>query len=218
MSTDMKIDSTNPDRDILEKIGDVIREGGIILYPTDTIYGLGCDPFNRNPLARIFSLKGRVHEKGLLLLIPSEEWLFRIARDLKPEMLDLCRSWWPGPVTCLFKAGPDLPSLLTGSGGKIGVRMPDSKFLLDCMNCIPGPLVSTSANLTGEPAAGFFSEISPQIVNGVDLCVEDTGGFMFNRKASTVVDLSESEPLLVREGEGIEKIMGAGIRLKKVRS
>jgi L-threonylcarbamoyladenylate synthase len=208
----MKIDSKNPDTNRVERIGKVIREGGIIIYPTDTVYGLGCDPFNKKALEGIFSLKGRGHEKGVLVLIPSFGWLTRLTIDVKTEMLDLCRTWWPGPITCLFRAAPGLPGLLFGSGGKIGVRMPDSRFLLDCMNSIPGPLVSTSANLSGESAVTRFSDISPELIEGVDLFLEDESSYLSDRSASTVVDLTGERPLVVREGEGIEKILAAGIR------
>ena len=207
----MKINSVNPDRDMLKKIGDVIRKGGVILYPTDTVYGLGCDPFSCNALERILALKGRVPDKGVLVLIPSYEWLFRISGDVGQGMLDLCRSWWPGPVTCLFAAAPELPGILTGSGGKIGVRMPDSRFLLDCMNSIPGPLVSTSANLAGEPPVSRFSAVNSRIMEGVDLCISDTAETKSERKVSTVVDLSGDEPLIIREGEGIERVLDSGI-------
>ena len=211
MFEDMKINSVSPDRDIFKKIGDVIRKGGVILYPTDTVYGLGCDPFSCDAVERILALKGRVPDKGVLVLIPSYEWLFRIAGEVSQGRLDLCRSWWPGPVTCLFEAAPELPEILTGTGGKIGVRMPDSKFLLGCMNSTPGPLVSTSANFAGEPPASRFSAVNSRILEGVDLSIEDTLDSMSERKASTVVDLSGDKPLIIREGEGIERVLHSGI-------
>ena len=208
----LKINARKPDRSDIERIASVVREGGIILYPTDTVYGLGCDPFDERALERIFLLKGRTPEKGVLVLVPSYEWLPRVAGEIGQEMLDLCRSWWPGPVTCLFKAGSGLPGMLAGAGGKIGVRIPDNSYLTDLMISIPGPLVSTSANLAGEPTSGRFLEISRKITNGVDVCVEDSEESMQERRASTVVDLSGNEPLIIRAGEGIEMIRAAGIR------
>ena len=89
--------------------------------------------------------------------------------------------------------------------------MPDSRFLLGCMNNIPGPLVSTSANLAGEPPASRFSAVNSRILEGVDLSIEDTLDSMSERKVSTVVDLSGDEPLIVREGEGIERVLHSGI-------
>lgn len=196
---------------MFKRIGDVIRKGGVILYPTDTVYGLGCDPFSCDAAEKILALKERVPDKGVLVLIPSYDWLLRIAGDVGQSRLDLCRSWWPGPVTCLFRAAPELPGILTGTGGKIGVRMPDSRFLLGCMNNIPGPLVSTSANLAGEPPASRFSAVNSRILEGVDLSIEDTLDSMSERKASTVVDLSGDNPRIIREGEGIERVLHSGI-------
>lgn len=208
----LKVNSKEPDSSGLERIADVVRSGGIILYPTDTVYGLGCDPFNEKALERIYRLKGRALEKGVLLLVPSEEWISRIAGEIRPDMLELCLSWWPGPVTCLFKAGSGLAGMPAGSGGKIGVRIPDNSYLLSLMNAIPGPLVSTSANLAAESPSGRFLEICRKIKDGVDLCVEDSADSGNPGIASTVVDLSGREPLVIRAGKGIEMIRASGIR------
>jgi len=207
----MKIDLENPEKHKIEKIAEVIRTGGTILYPTDTVYGLGCDPFNPAALERILAIKGRDLQKGMLVLVPSETWLSRVADLSRPSALDLCRNWWPGPVTCLFQAVPELPGLLTGRQGKIGVRMPANRFLTELMNCIPGALVSTSANLSGEAASCVFSGINPAIVAGVDLVIEALNCAPAGGRASSVVDLTGDTPLLVREGEGIETIRSLGI-------
>lgn len=201
-----KIDLRKPEKGFLETISRVIRGGGVILYPTDTVYGLGCDPLNMKALEKLFFLKGRSSEKGVLLLVPSAEWLPGIVSGLNPEQEALCRAWWPGPITCLFKARLELPGSLTGGNGKIGVRIPDNRFLIDCMNSIPGPLVSTSANLSGEAPVTAFSEVNHGIVSGVDLGIDDGASSLENRKPSSVVDLSGDIPLIVREGEGIERI------------
>ena len=132
--------------------------------------------------------------------------------DIDADKLQLCSSWWPGPVTCLFQANPGLPPQLTGKQGKIGVRIPDNRFLLEVMSSIPGPLVSTSANPTGEAASGCFSKLDPGIISGVDLWIRSTVDHESgNRNASTVVDLSGDSPEVVREGEGIELVRAAGV-------
>jgi len=194
-----------------EMVAGCVRDGGVLIYPTDTVYGLGCDPFNENALSRIVAIKGRDSGKGMLLLVPDHEWLSELTVDLDNEQKDICRRVWPGPVTLLFEASSRLPRLVTGRGGKVGIRMPGNRFLIDCLNRIPGPLVSTSANLSGHPAVSKFADLDPSIIGKVDLAVDGGAEFSGPIRPSSVIDLSGKEPLLVRKGEGMEKIKTLGV-------
>lgn len=208
----MEIVKLEKDRDrITGIIGSRVREGGVILYPTDTVYGLGCDPFNRRALSRIVDIKGRDAGKGLLLLIPDPGWLPELASGIDAEKEKICRRVWPGPVTFLFQASAELSSLVTGQSGKVGMRMPANRFLIECMNRISGPLVSTSANLSGKPAASKFTDLDPAVINSVDLAVD--GGALEPGLSlpSSIVDLSGDKPILVREGEGLDRVASLGI-------
>lgn len=181
----------------------MIRGGGVVLYPSDTIYGLGCDPFRAEAVERIFRIKGRPEEKGVLVLIPDESYLKSFCRKIPRDAAKLMRRFWPGPVTFLFPARSDLPELLKGRGDKIGLRLPLSRFLREWMGQIPGPLVSTSANLSGHPPPEDPAEIKQLFHDQVDLILE--AGRLAG-KPSSVVDLTVDPPRLVRAGENAAEL------------
>lgn len=198
-------------KDSSNRFGETVNEGGLVLYPTDTVYGLGCDPFNSEALRRLFQLKGREEGQGVLVLIPTLESLSRFTITVDPEFQKLLQTWWPGPITCLFRAGNNLPALLTGAGGKIGIRLPSDKFLTECLEAISGPLVSTSANFSKKATPGIFREVDPEIIERVDLAIDDEIKQRTESQPSTVVDLSGQAPRLVRKGAGLETVKACGI-------
>ncbi len=193
----VRIDPLNPDRSALERMASVIRQGGVIVYPTDTIYGLGCVP-DAAAVERIFRIKQRIEEKGVLLLVPGLESA-RALCSMVPKAFDqLAGQFWPGPVTFLLPARPGLSRLIVGERSLVGCRDPDSLYLRTLMEMIPGPLVSTSANISGEPPSGRVEELRRQLAEQVDLFVD--GGDVGELVASTVVDLSVTPPRVVRAG------------------
>lgn len=196
----MRIDPLRPSPGIIERAAAVIRDGGVVLYPSDTVYGLGCDPFNEKALRRLFEIKGRPEEKGVLLLIPDSSWISRLCVNM-PEVFDeLAKSFWPGPATMLFEARPSvLPGLVVGEAGKVGLRCPDLDYLLRWMEAIPGPLVSTSANRSQEPPPESLLILRDLFEDQVDLFLE-AGDINQNVQPSTVVDLTTTPPVLVRRG------------------
>ena len=205
----LRIDPLNPDRSALERVVRVIREGGVIVYPTDTIYGLGCSPDNPVALERIFRIKQRAGERGLLLLVPGLEAARSLCLEIPPAFDRLARQFWPGAVTFLLPARADLSTLISGDRGLVGLRNPDSRYLHFLMELIPGPLVSTSANISGEPPSGRVAELRKQLEDQVDLFVD--GGDVGEVIPSTVVDLSVTPPRVVRAGvmgKGVEEAIG----------
>lgn len=194
----MRINPESPDPEVVQRAAETVRGGGVVLYPTDTIYGLGCDPFNRAALDRIFEIKGRPGEKSVLVLIPGPEWVKRLARNV-PSLLDpLLDRFWPGPLTVLLPAAEGLPPGIAGPEGKVGLRQPGVPFLLEWMKVIPGPLVSTSANRSGEPSPASVERLRELFHDQVDLFLE--AGSLNQGSPSTILDLCVSPPRIVREG------------------
>ena len=200
----MRFDLDCPPPEIIEKAAQAIRRGGIVLYPTDTLYGLGCDPFNEEALQRLFTLKGRSQKKGVLLLVPDYSYA-RVVSDRIPDLFyELTEAFWPGPVTLLLEGNSSCSRLLLGEEGKVGLRYPDLAFLQRWMKAIPGPIVSTSANLSGEPSASL-EDLKQLFDQQVDLILEGTG-MEQPGEPSTVVDLTIDPPKIVRAGRWASRV------------
>lgn len=183
----------------------------MIVYPTDTIYGLGCAPDNPGAVERLFRIKGRAAEKGVLLVVPDVEWARALCSSIPAAFDRLSEAFWPGPVTFLLPARDDLSPLIIGDRGLVGLRNPGSGYLHLLMEMIPGPLISTSANVSGQPPSGRVTKLRRQLAGKVDLFVD--GGDVGEVVASTVVDLSVSPPRVVRAGALAQRVEEAIGRL-----
>ena len=201
----MRVNLQSPQRETIERAARVVRGGGIVLYPTDTVYGLGCDPFNEQAVGRLFEIKRRPESKGVPLLIGERRWVQELCRRVPPRFDGLAEEFWPGPVTFLFAAAPRLSPLIQGDQNKVGVRFPSCPFLERWMKAIPGPLVSSSANLSGQPPSSSVSELQALFGDQVDLFLE--AGDLKAGSPSTVVDLSLDPPRVVRQGRLGEEVV-----------
>ncbi len=200
----MRVNLQSPQPDTIERAAQVIRAGGIILYPTDTVYGLGCDPFNMQAVGRLFEIKQRPESKGVSLLIGDRRWVQELCHSVPPLFDRLAEEFWPGPVTFLFAAASRLSPLIQGDENKVGVRFPNCPFLERWMKTIPGPVVSSSANLSGQSPSSSVSELQALFGDQVNLFLET--GDLETVSPSTVVDLSVDPPRLVRQGQLGEKV------------
>jgi L-threonylcarbamoyladenylate synthase len=194
----LTIDPQNPDAQVVGAIAKAVRHGAVIAYPTDTVYGLGCLAHDERALARIFQIKQRAEAKGVLLLVPDVEWVPGLCAEVPDVFHRLAARFWPGPVTFLLPANSNLPVLIRGERNLVGIRNPDSAYLRSVMERIPGPLVSTSANLSGVEPARSVSDLERLLLGKVDLLIN--GGEPSDSLPSTVVDLSVNPPRVVRAG------------------
>ena len=177
---------------------EVLRRGGIVVMPTDTVYGVGVSLDADDGLARLFAAKDRPLDKAIVLLVADVEQAGRIG-VLSPEAQTLVEKFWPGGLTLVLAQQPNsrLPAVLTASQKTIGVRVPDH----DCPRALArelGPLPVTSANISGRTAAATAEEAMAQLGERVDLILD--GGATRGGAASTVVDCSGGEPRILREG------------------
>ncbi|MEW6500934.1 MAG: L-threonylcarbamoyladenylate synthase, partial [Thermodesulfobacteriota bacterium] len=150
----------------------MIRAGGVVAFPTETYYGLAVDPFNREALSRLFALKRRPPDKPVLTLIESEAQLPLLARQVPKLYRPLMDAFWPGPLTLVFDAVPELPVILTGYSGTVGVRISSHPMARQLVAALGQPLTATSANYSGQPAAVTPDEVVAQLGLDVDLVLE----------------------------------------------
>jgi L-threonylcarbamoyladenylate synthase len=145
----------------------VLRAGGVILYPTDTVWGLGCDATNGGAVRKIFEIKKRSDAKSLIVLVNSAAMLTRYV-DSPPEVALQMAEWSEKPLTVVYDKGRNLADGVASTDGSVGVRICSEPFCDALIDALRKPLISTSANLSGEDAPAIFDEISEEIVNAVD--------------------------------------------------
>ncbi len=157
-------------QDDIKKAIEVLKSGGIILYPTDTIWGIGCDATNEEAVKKIYELKQRDDSKSMLVLLDNPAKLQTYVQDVPDiawDLIDLTDT----PLTIIFDGAKNLASNLVAEDGTIGIRITDELFSRELCKQFRKPIVSTSANISGEPSPQTFSKISPAIKNGVDYIV-----------------------------------------------
>jgi L-threonylcarbamoyladenylate synthase len=179
----------------VEDVARTVRNGGLVVYPTDTVYGLGCDPFNISAVKRLISAKGS-RGKPLPILAHCLDDVERVA-----ELSELARRigerFWPGPLTLVLpKKG--VPDVVTLGATSVGVRIPDHRVTLRLVELSGGLLVGTSANKTGLPPPSTASEAYEQLRGKVDVVLD--GGAAKLRASSTVLDLTGEVPKVLRKG------------------
>lgn len=194
----IRTDPVTPDPDAIAQAARVIRKGGVILFPTRCLYGLGADALNADAVNRIFEIKQRPKQKPILVLIHDQKELEHLVQEVPPAARRMMDAFWPGKITLVFKAKSDLPIALTAGTGKIGVRLcghPVAAALVRDAGC---PVTGTSANLSDHAGCSEISELDIQVAEKVDLILD--AGALEGGKGSTVVDVTVDPPLILREG------------------
>ena len=202
MSMLVRIHPDNPQEKELEKVVAVLRKGGVIIYPTDTVYGLGCDITNRKAVERVAKIKGQKPEKANLSIICYDlSHITDYARQVGNKTFKMMKKGLPGPFTFILESSSNIPKVFKMKRKTIGIRVPDHHIPLELVRMLGNPIVTTSIH--DEDDIIEYST-DPELIHekfeAVVDCVID-GGYG-NQVASTVVDCSGEEPFLVREGLG----------------
>ncbi len=177
----------------------VIRQGGVVAFPTETYYGLAVDPFNVAALARLFAIKERPRQKAVLVLIQDREQLPLLASRVPSVFQPLLGVFWPGPLTLVFPARPSLSQLLTGGSGTVGIRVSSHEVAASLLAALGGPVTATSANISGRPAATCAAQVAAQFGEAVDFILD--GGETPGGKGSTLVGCGDDgRCVLLRDG------------------
>jgi L-threonylcarbamoyladenylate synthase len=181
----------------IEKGVKLLQKGRVIAFPTDTVYGLGCDAFNSTAVERIYEIKNRLKHRQLPLLIADVEQLITLADPIPEIAWFLARRFWPGGLTLVLSKTNSLPVYLA-SGPTIAVRVPNHPVCLALIQRLGNPLIGTSANISGQPAALTAEEVRQQLGGKTDFVIN--GGKCPGGKESTVVDVTHESPIILRQG------------------
>jgi L-threonylcarbamoyladenylate synthase len=194
-----KIDPQDPDPELIREAAGVIKQGGVIVFPTRCLYGLGADAMNPGAVERVIEIKQRPQDNPILVLIHSKKQLELLVEKFPPPAAAIMAAFWPGRVTLVFDARETLPDLLTAQTGKIGVRLPGHPVAAAILREVKGPVTGTSANISGRPGCSRLTGMSSQITGREDLVLD--AGTLQGGVGSTVVDVTEEPPRILREGQ-----------------
>jgi L-threonylcarbamoyladenylate synthase len=178
----------------LQNAYDRLNRGGIILYPTDTVWGIGCNALDSEAIGRIYTLKRRNDSKSLIILLAEARDIFQYVADPHPDIVHILQSF-DRPTTVIYQQALGLPANLVNQDGSIAIRVTKNPFCKSLIKKLSAPLVSTSANISGQPAPSVFSEVSDMIRNGVDYIVNDQVAGPGSGNASRIVRILEDGSL-----------------------
>ncbi len=182
--------------DTIRDAAALIRQGGLVAYPTDTVYGLGCDPFNADAVERLVKSKSR--NKGSLPVLVQSIYVARQFGTFSQLAIHLAEKFWPGPFTLVVPLKARLPTDATGDSKTIGLRIPNHAVAGKLIKSCDGAIIGTSANLSGKPSSKTADEVMRDLKGRIDLIID--GGPVLSGKESTVAKVVDDKVSLLREG------------------
>jgi L-threonylcarbamoyladenylate synthase len=192
------VDPQCPEADRIERAAAVIRAGGLVAFPTETVYGLGADGLDAAAVARIYEAKGRPPEKGLILHLAETEELEPLVQEIPAAARKLLSKFAPGPLTLVLRARAVVPAITRGGGETVAVRWPDHPVARALIRAAGRPIAAPSANPSGEPPPTEAAEVARSLAGRIDMVLD--GGPTRLGIASTLVDLTGAMPAILREG------------------
>lgn len=194
----LKVSARHSEEDIISRAAALISRGGVIAYPTETIYGLGTDATNEEAICRIFEIKGRNFNHPISVIIGAIGDVDPLVRKITDAARILMNAFWPGPLTIVFEAADGISPLLTAGTGKIGVRLSGLKAARKIAEKTGRPITSTSANLSGAPVCTTSEQVVAQLGDKIDavIALEEQGGTV----GSTIIDITSAKPIILRTG------------------
>lgn len=194
----IKINPQQPEPEKLQEAADIIRNDGIIGYPTETVYGLGANALSDAAVEKIFELKGREKNKPILIIAADLDQVKRLTASFPRHAEILANAFWPGALTMVFDAASQLSPLLLGGGKQIGIRIPANLICLELIKICGVPITSTSANLSGKENPITAQEVFRYFGSQLDAIID--GGAAASRTPSTVIAFENKTIKLLREG------------------
>jgi L-threonylcarbamoyladenylate synthase len=192
------VDPRTPQTEVIRQAVEALRRGGLVAFPTDTLYALGADALTADAVERVLTVKGRARGKPLSVLVPSVEAIDALEVPLTPRLRDLLRRFWPGPLTVVVKATGRFPTVLTGVTGTVGLRIPGGAVAQAVLTEFGGAVIGTSANKAGGPDPDDAKTVQRAIGGQIDLILD--GGRVALGVPSTVLDCTAEPARILREG------------------
>lgn len=208
MSKVFHIDPENPSAEVVNLAATVLRDGGIVLFPTETVYGIGASSTSFTGSHEIFDIKVRPLDKPMPWLVENDDALLdKYGVDVPDYAHNLAKAFWPGALTLVVKASNIVGKDFRAADGTIGLRSPDNEVVMELIRASGAALIATSANTSGVPAPSSFDEVEERIVAAADISLD--GGETEHKQASTVVDCTGAEYAIIREGAIAEDLIRA---------
>ena len=188
----------NIDLEKLKKPAKMIKEGKIVIFPTETVYGIGTNGFKSDSIKKIYEIKKRDFNKPISLLVNSIKMIESVAKNISDLEYALINRFCPGPFTIILKKKKEVPDILTANGDTVGIRMPDSLIARTLIDYSGVPIATPSANISGKPSGTSIANIMKDFKDSVD-CIIDNGESKLGI-ASTIVKVENEKPIILREG------------------
>lgn len=201
----------------IARAAEIIKNGGIVAFPTETVYGLGADAMNEEAVASVYKAKGRPSDNPMIVHIARASDIGQLTRMLSPDIVALIENFWPGPLTIVVKKKDGVPDRTTGGLDTVAVRMPDSKAALELITMAGCPIAAPSANLSGSPSPTRAKDVIADLDGRIDAIIE--GEDCRVGIESTVLDVTGDVPVILRPGlvtaDSIEAVLGKKVEYDK---
>ncbi|WP_031314237.1 L-threonylcarbamoyladenylate synthase [Caldanaerobacter subterraneus] len=210
MTKVIKIDKDNPEIELIDYAAEVIKKGGLVAFPTETVYGIGANSFDEEAVKRIFIAKGRPQDNPLILHIALMDQVYELAAEFPEKAKKLAHRFWPGPLTIVLKKSDKVPYVNTAGMNTVAIRMPSNPIAHLLIKRAGVPISAPSANVSGKPSPTDASHVIEDLYGKVDVIID--GGKCDVGLESTVVDLTEEVPVILRPGavtlEMLKEVLG----------
>ena len=183
---------------MLEQAAELIKQGKIVVFPTETVYGIGTNGLDEKAVARLYEVKRRPLDKPISLLVSNMEMVNKIAKDITEIEYKIMEKFFPGPLTIILKKKENVPNIVTSGQDTVGVRMPSGEIARKLIEIAGVPIAAPSANITGEPSGTNLQEIKKHFEGKADCFID--GGDSELGLASTIVQVVDGKPQILRQG------------------
>lgn len=205
-----RVKKEKPDNTIIQQAGEILKSGGLVAFPTETVYGLGADALNERAAEKIYAAKGRPSDNPLIVHITNMGALDKIVSEIPKEAYIIAEKYWPGPLTMIFNKSAAVPYGTTGGLDTVAVRMPSDEIARKVIDAGGGYIAAPSANTSGRPSPTTAEHVAEDLYGRIDMIVD--GGPVEIGVESTILDLTVSPPMILRPGaitkEMFEELLG----------